>query len=201
MRAPDQHWAALVALLPPGTDLAWFRSELECIKANTVTELQRRRSDLRDRVDLCDQIITARLPFAHEAVALRDDCQRRIDLIGVHIRRWKRQQSFELLGLAQRVGADLGYTSKGKSPSSLAFAPMLGQGPAQAKSPPHGPGIDYLQRAAAAIDMPIDLDGGADGARKYLQLWKRMQLRASLRREGRLIANASVMPDGKIVEP
>jgi len=49
--------------------------------------------------------------------------------------------------------------------------------------------------------MPIDLDGGADGARKYLQLWKRMQLRASLRREGRLIANASVMPDGKIVEP
>jgi hypothetical protein len=177
MRAPDHHWAALVKLLPKGTDVALFEEELECIKANTVIELERQRNDCRDLIRLCDEIIKWRMPFAQEAIAFRDDCQKRVGLISLHIRRWKRGQCFELLDLAERVGADLGYISKGELP--------------------HGPGIDYLQHAAATIDIAID----ADGVRHHLQLWKRRRLRASLRGEGRLIANVTVMRDGKIVEP
>jgi hypothetical protein len=111
MRAPDQHWAKLVALLPTGTDHAWFRGELNLIKAQGSWGLEQRRSHFLDRVRICDEALL-KLPIGRdEIVAYRVACQSQADFIDRRRRQWKLWQHVDALMLAKRAGIALGYTS------------------------------------------------------------------------------------------
>jgi hypothetical protein len=134
MRAPDQHWAKLVALLPTGTDHAWFRSELDLIKAQGSRGLEQQRSHFLDRVRICDEALL-KLPIGwDEIVAYRVACQSQADFIDRRRRQWKLWQYVDALMLAKRTGIALGYTSK---------------------SVPHGDGVAYLQAIAAFLGAPL----------------------------------------------
>jgi hypothetical protein len=169
--------ASLLKLLPAGTDAAWFESELERIKANIPEKLEQQCHDLLDQVRRADQALEALQRLSVPAlnkpalIAFRDERQTEADFIARHKPRWRRWRLYELLDLAKRVRVNLGYTSKPKSETARARVDGSVDKPV-----PYGPGIDYLLEAAAAIGAPVK----ADRARRLLQIYERMQLRAEL---------------------
>ena len=98
MRAPDQRWAALVALLPTGTDQAWFRGELERIRNTTREALVAERQHCREREQFWRSFMANDLPEIQlsdkDAVAARvleraEALKQRADFLVRHEPKWK----------------------------------------------------------------------------------------------------------------
>jgi hypothetical protein len=125
-------WNALVRLLPAGTDTVWFRSELDRIAVN-YTELKQQRKRFLNQVRILDEVLADVRLDQGEVIALRAEYLAQVYFITRRMRKWKARCYIELLILGARAGVEvLNYTST----------------PA-----PHGPGIEYLQAAAAAIGV------------------------------------------------
>jgi hypothetical protein len=136
-------WAALVRLLPAGTDLVWFQNELDRIAAN-FAELRQQRRRFLNRVRILDEVLADVRLDQGEVIALRAEYLAQVYFITRRLGQWKARRYIELLILGKRAGVHLGYTSESK----------------------HGPGIEYLQAAAAAVGAPRRLK--ADRARQWL---------------------------------
>jgi hypothetical protein len=72
----------------------------------------------------CAALIAAELPLLSGAQLQqqRDDLIYQADLIGRHAARWRFWRLFALVGLAQRYGINLGYTSPRRSGKPTALA-------------------------------------------------------------------------------
>jgi hypothetical protein len=152
MRRPDTHRAALVALLPKGTDVARFEAEFERIAVTEPAALERQRQYWLDQVRECDTTL-AKLPGAllnvNALVAHRVACQTQADWAAQRKRGGRAWRYVELLTLAREMRIALGYTSGDK---------------------PHGPGIAYLRAAAAVLGLPLS----PHTARRVLQVYDKV---------------------------
>jgi hypothetical protein len=166
MRAPDQHWAALVALLPMGTDQAWFRGELERIRDTTREALVAERQHCRERERFWQSFVTNDLPEVQlpdkDAVAARlleraEAFKQRADFLAQHEPKWKWWRLIELCALAERVGIDLHYTTP-------------------RKGPPHGSGICYVMSVSELIGQSV----GEHYAREILKYFAHMKMASAV---------------------
>jgi hypothetical protein len=146
--------AALVALLPKGTDVARFEAEFARITVTEPAALERQRQRWLEQVRDCDSAL-AKLPGAtldvNALIAHRAGCQTQADWAARRKRCGRAWRYVELLTLARQTQVALGYTSAGK---------------------PHGPGIRYLQAAAAVLGSPLR----PHSARRVLQIYGKMTL-------------------------
>jgi hypothetical protein len=185
MRAPDQHWAALVALLPPGTDQAWFGKEFARIQSLGPAGLEQQRSHYLEAVRACDDAL-AKLPHTlldlGGIAAHRFACQTHADFIAQHRRGKKVWRYIELMVLAKRAGVSLSYTSEST----------------QAEPKPHGDGITYLLAAAAVLGTPLS----AHRALGLLKAYGKLQPAAATLRGTSMLRADTVVLDasGQIVE-
>ena len=189
-RSPTSKWAAVEAMLPAGADTALFRIEAERIARNTPLELEERCQQYLRRAQLCADVVRALPDLEHvcdkDAVARqfclqRDECKARADFIARHKRRWRFWRHFELLALGEHMGIDLRYVSPSQKRQGEHRWPE-----------PHGLGIVYLQKSAAAIGAPL----GAHQALDLLKTYARMKMSAEFNGAGKLLP-----PDATVTKP
>jgi hypothetical protein len=160
-------------MLPATADATRFWIGLEHIRDTTGEELKRRRARYFELAAHCAALIAAELPLLSGAQLQqqRDDLIYQADLIGRHAPRWRFWRLFALVGLAQRYGIDLGYSSPRRS------------------GKPTGPGIDYMLSASEMILAPVR----ADRARKLIEIYGRWNVGAKLAGAGGLKADGTVL--------